>query len=91
MSASATGLGAACLKSGPCNRQGGHLLGNIFDLYVHVQSVLAEPAQAGVGSGPAITCCFEARNGAVVDNFSLLVATTAINNLAHSYLGDNRA
>ena len=69
-------------------RQCGKLFGNVFDLNVHVQAVLPEPAQAGIGGGPAILVVFEARDGAVVDDFSLLVAPAAINYLAHSHLGD---
>ena len=61
----------------------GNFLGNIFDLHVHVQAVLAEPAQAGVGGGPAIDVFFEARDRAVVDDLALFVAPAAINHLAH--------
>src|SRR5437868_4527612 len=34
-------------------RERRYFLGNIINLYVHVQAVLPEPAQAGIGGGPA--------------------------------------
>ncbi len=66
----------------------GHLLGNVFDLYVHVQAVLAEPAQAGIGCRPAIDIFFETRDGAVIDDLALFIAPATINNLAHFDLVD---
>ena len=59
------------------------LLGNVFDLHVHVQAILPEPAQAGIGGGPAIDVFFEAGDGAVVDDLALFVALAAINHLSH--------
>ena len=63
--------------------EGRDFLGNVFDLHVQVEAVLAEPAQAGIGRRPAIDILFEPRDGAVVDDLALLVAPTAIDDLSH--------
>ena len=39
-------------------RQRCRLLGDVFDLNVHIQAVLPEPAQARIGSGPAVFVFF---------------------------------
>ena len=49
---------------------------------VHVEAVLAEPAEAGIGGGPAIFVFFEARDGAVVDDFAVFVTPAAVDDLA---------
>ncbi len=72
----------------PLQSQSGQLLGNVLDLNIHVQAVLPEPAQAGVGSGPAIFVFFQASDGTVVDHVALLVAPAAVNYLADSHLAD---
>src|SRR5438094_3491983 len=41
-----------------------------------------EPAQVRLGGGPAIAVFVEARDGAVVNHFALLVAPAAINHLS---------
>ena len=70
-------------RRGSLQSERGDFLGNILDLNIHVQAVLAEPAQAGIGGGPAIDVFFETRNGAVVDDLALFIAPAAINDLAH--------
>jgi len=67
----------------PLQRQSRRLLGDVLDLNVHVQAVLPEPAQARIGGRPAIFIFFEARNRTVVDDLSVLIAPTGVNNLAH--------
>ena len=59
------------------------MLGDVFDLNVHVQAVLTEPAQARIGGRPAIFIFFEARDGAVVDDFAILIAPAGIDHLAN--------
>ena len=49
---------------------------------VHVQAVLAKPAQAGIGGGPTIFVFFETSEGAVVNDFALLVTPAAVDDLA---------
>src|SRR5215469_3178411 len=68
-------------RCGALQGEGSHLLRNVFDLYVHIQAVLTEPAQAGVGGGPAIDVFLETRNRAVVDHLPFLIAPAAVNNL----------
>ena len=62
-------------------REGCGLLGNILDLYVQAERVLLEPAEAGVGGGPAIFIFAKAGDGAVVDYFAVGVAPAAVNDL----------
>src|SRR5215472_15317639 len=62
--------------------------GGIFDLDFHVEAVLAEPAQAGIGCGPAILILLEAGDGAVVDDHPLLVTPAAVDHLARLHLVD---
>src|SRR5581483_9927347 len=69
-----------------CER--GDFLGNVFDLHVHVQAVLAEPAQAGIGRRPAVDVLLQTRNGAVVDDLAVFIAPAAVNDLADFDLVD---
>ena len=62
-------------------RQRRDLLGNVLNLNIHVQAVLPEPTQAGIGGGPAIDVFLEARDRAVVDDLTLLVTPAAVNHL----------
>src|SRR5262249_40942285 len=68
--------------------EGGEFLGDVFDPHVHVQTVLAKPAQAGIGGRPAVLVFFQASDGAVVDHLALLVAPATVNHLPHADLGD---
>src|SRR5439155_14880731 len=65
----------------PLERQRGDSFRNIFDLYVEGQRVLLEPAQAGIRGGPAILVFAEARDGAVVDDFTFGITPAAGNDL----------
>ena len=87
MSASAT-VFSSLAGGRPLQRERRDFLGNVFDLDIHAQGVLAEPAQAGVGGGPAVGVFVEARDGAVVDHLALLVAPAAVDHLAHADLVD---
>ena len=73
---------------GPCSASAATLFGNVLDLHIHVQAVLPEPAQAGVGGGPAIVVFFQPRDRAVVDDLALLVAPAAINHLSDFHFVD---
>ena len=53
MSASATAF-SSFAEVGPCSASAADLLGNVFDLHIHAQTVLLEPAQARIGGRPAI-------------------------------------
>src|SRR5581483_11575481 len=64
-------------------RESGGLLGNILDLNVHVQAILAEPSQAGIGGCPAVGVLGKARNCSVVDDLAMFVAPTAIDHLSN--------
>ena len=57
------------------------LLGNVLDLHLHAERVLPEPAQAGVGGGPAVGVLVEAGDRAVVDHLAALVTPAAVDNL----------
>ena len=75
-------------RSRPLQRQRGDFLRNVLDLHVHVEAVLTKPAQAGIGSGPAIHVLLQPGDSPVVDDFSLLVAPAAVNHLTHRNLVD---
>src|SRR5208283_5523882 len=75
-------------RSWSLQREGRDFLGDIFDLHVHVQAIRAEPAQAGIGGGPAIFVFPEARNGAVVDDLAFFVAPAAVDDLPDLHLVD---
>ena len=65
-----------------------HPLGDIFDIHRHAQGVLAKPAQAGVGGGPAIKIFRQAGDGAIVNHLALLIAPAAVDHLADLHFVD---
>ena len=67
--------------SGALHRKRGCFFGDVFDVYVQAESVLLEPAEAGVGGGPAVVVFAEARDGAVVDDFAFGIAPAAVDDL----------
>ena len=70
-------------RRGPLQRQSRRLLGDVFDLNIHVQAVLPEPAQARIGCRPAIFVFFEARDRAIVDDLAIFIAPAGIDHLPH--------
>src|SRR5579872_856239 len=69
-------------------RESRNLLGDVFDLHIHVQTVLPEPAQARIGGCPAINVLLEMRDRAVIDDLAILVAPAAVDNLPDFHLVD---
>ena len=62
--------------------ESGETLGDVFDIDIEAEGVLLEPAEAGIGGGPAIFVFAEAGDGAVVDDFALGIAPAAVDDLA---------
>ena len=57
------------------------MFGNVFHGYVEAESVLLEPAEAGIGGGPAIVVFTETGDGAIVDDLAFGVAPAAVDDL----------
>jgi hypothetical protein len=55
-------------------RERRHLFGNVFDANGKALGVLRQPAQTGVGGGPAETILGQPRHRPIVDHLSTLVA-----------------
>ena len=64
------------------------LLGDVFDVYVKPEGILLEPAETGIGGGPAIVIFAEPGDGAVVNDFAFLIAPAAIDDLSDRNLVD---
>jgi len=57
-------------------------------LDVEAERILLEPAETGVGGGPAVFVFAETGDGAVVNDFSFGVAPAAVDDLVHGYFVD---
>ena len=80
MSASATRFAAAA-RGRPLEGERRDLLGDVLDLDLHPDRVLAEPAQRRVRGRPAVDVLLEARDGPVVDGLAVLVAPGRVDDL----------
>ena len=69
-------------------RQRRDLLGDVFNLHVESDGVLPEPAQVGIGRGPAITILFQPGDGAVVNDLAVFIAPAAVDHLIDRDLVD---
>ena len=80
MSASAT-LFSSLPEVGPCTASAATLLGNVLDLDVEADGVLAKPAQIRIGCRPAIAVLLQPGDGAVVDDLAVFIAPAAVDHL----------
>ena len=70
----------------PLQRERGHLLRDVLDVDVQADGVLREPAQAGIGRGPAERVLGQPRHRSVVDHLAVLVAPRRVVDLADGEL-----
>ena len=68
-------------------RERGHLLGDVLDRDAQADGVLRQPAQAGIGRGPAERVLRQPRHGPVVDDLAVLVAPRRVVDLSDGQLG----
>src|ERR1700730_13722857 len=73
---------------GSLNCQRGQLVGDVFDCHVEAERVLMEPSHVRIGRCPPIEVFAQARDRAIVDHFSLLVAPAAVDHLADGHFAD---
>ena len=73
---------------GTLQRESRSFLGNVLNLHIQAKGVLPEPAQAGIGGGPAVVVFAEARDGAVVNDLAVGIAPAAVNDLIDGHLVD---
>lgn len=57
-------------------------------MHVQAKRVLPEPAEAGIGGGPAVVVFAEPGDGAVVDDLAFGIAPAAVDDLVHGDLVD---
>ena len=69
-------------------REGRDLLGDLLDLHLESDGVLAEPAQIGIGGRPAIAVLLQPRNCAIVNDLAFFVAPAAVDHLVDGDLVD---
>src|SRR5262249_13530809 len=62
-------------------RERGRLFGDVLDVDLHAERVLAEPPKVRVGRGPAVGVLLEPRHRAVVDDLAALVAPRRVDDL----------
>jgi len=66
----------------------GGFLRNVVNVDVEAESILPEPAEAGIGGGPAVVIFAEAGDGAVVNDLAFGIAPAAVDDLIQRNLID---
>ena len=69
-------------RQGTLDGERGHLFRHVIDRHVEAGRVLAEPAELGVGGGPAERAVVEVMNRPVVDDLAVFVAPRRVVDLA---------